>query len=141
MALWRCDIRVSWRTQIFSLTVHGILTLLVLLSPWPENYGLVWLTLVTLVVFECIRSQRNIMACRGELVLQSRQHLRWHQQDWLINGTPWMLKSGILLSLRQVNGKKRRKLWLASDCMEQREWRTLRNALLQSGSSQPDRRA
>ncbi len=137
MALWRCDVRVSWRTQIFSLVVHGILTLLILLSPWPENYGLVWVTLITLVVFECIRSQRNIMACRGELVLQSGQHLRWHNKDWLIRGTPWMLKSGILLSLRPVGGKRTRKLWLAADSMDPREWRSLRQALLHAAPPPP----
>ncbi|NDL64149.1 protein YgfX [Acerihabitans arboris] len=134
MALWRCDIRVSWRTQIFSLTLHGILTLLILLSPWPENYGLVWVTLITLVVFECIRSQRNIMACRGELVLQSDRHIRWHQQEWAVAGKPWMIKGGVLLCLRQVGGKKKRRLWLAADCMDQREWRNLRQALLHHGS-------
>jgi toxin CptA len=136
VALWRCDVRVSWRTQIFSLVIHGILTLLILLSPWPENYGLVWVTLITLVVFECIRSQRNIMACRGELVLQSGLHLRWHNKDWLIRGTPWMLKSGILISLRQVGGRRTRKLWLAADSMDQREWRSLRQALLHAASVQ-----
>ncbi len=136
MALWRGDVRVSWRTQIFSLVIHGVLALLILLSPWPENYGLVWVTLITLVVFECIRSQRNIMACRGELVLQGNQHVRWHQKDYLICGKPWMIKGGILLSLRQAGGKKKRRLWLAADSMGQREWRTLRQVLLNGGASQ-----
>lgn len=108
-----------------------MLALLILLSPWPENYGVIWVTLITLVVFECMRSQRNIMSCRGELILQSRQYLHWHQKDWLIIGTPWMLKSGILLRLRQAGGRRTRKLWLAADSMDQREWRSLRQILLQ----------
>lgn len=54
--------------------------MLILLSPWPENYGLVWLTLVLVVVFECIRSQRNIMSCRGELVLMSDNSIQWHRE-------------------------------------------------------------
>jgi len=116
--------------------VHGILALLILLSPWPENYGLVWVTLITLVVFECIRSQRNIMGCRGELVLQSNQHVRWHQKDYQIYGKPWMIKGGILLCLRQVGGKRKRKLWLAADSMGQREWRTLRQVLLNGVAQQ-----
>jgi len=136
VALWRCDVRVSWRTQFFSLMVHGILALVILLSPWPENYGLVWITLITLVVFECIRSQKNIMACRGELVLQGEQHVRWHQKDYLISGKPWMIKGGILLSLRLVGGKRKRKLWLAADSMGQREWRALRQTLLSGGASE-----
>jgi len=140
VALWRCDVRVSWRTQLFSLAAHGMLALLILLSPWPENYSLVWVTLITLVVFECMRSQRNIMSCRGELILQSRQYLRWHQKDWLIIGSPWMLNSGVLLRLRLVGGKRTRKLWLAADSMDQREWRSLRQILLQPAVPQPEQR-
>lgn len=30
--------------------------MLILLSRWPENYRLMWLTLVLVVMFECIRS-------------------------------------------------------------------------------------
>lgn len=129
MALWRCDIRVSWRTQLFSLVFYGVLILLILLSPWPENYGLVWLTLVMLVVFECIRSQRNIMASRGELVLLSAQSLNWQQQEWLLVKKPWMLSGGILLTLRKAGSRRNRKLWLAADSMNQQEWRNLRHAL------------
>ncbi|MDN5987617.1 MAG: protein YgfX, partial [Hafniaceae bacterium] len=37
MDQWRCDVRVSWRTQLLLLVTHGILILLILLAPWPEN--------------------------------------------------------------------------------------------------------
>jgi len=46
-----------------------------------------------------------------------------------------MLKSGILLSLRQVGGKRTRKLWLAADSMDQRDWRSLRQALLHAAAA------
>ncbi|TCV91711.1 protein YgfX [Biostraticola tofi] len=130
MALWRCDLRVSWRSQIFSLAAHGILLLLILLSPWPENYGPLWLTLVLLVVFECIRSQRSIMACRGELILTGERRLNWHGQEWGLTRQAWMLKGGMLLSLRQVDSGKKRRLWLAADSMDKEEWRSLRHILL-----------
>ncbi|MDN6115265.1 MAG: protein YgfX, partial [Enterobacterales bacterium] len=66
MDQWRCDVRVSWRTQLLLLVTHGILILLILLAPWPENYSFYWLVLLTLVVFECIRSQKQIAKIQGE---------------------------------------------------------------------------
>ncbi|WP_308823772.1 protein YgfX [Sodalis praecaptivus] len=135
MALWRCDIRVSWRTQLCSLAFYGILIMLILLSPWPENYGLVWLTLVLVVVFECIRSQRNIMSCRGELVLMSDSSIQWHREEWTFTRKAWMLKGGVLLSLRKAGSTRRRRLWLAADSMDGREFRHLRQLLArQTGS-------
>lgn len=132
MALWRCDLRVSWRMQLFSLIAHGLLLLLILLAPWPEGYAVLWLSLVTLVVFDFIRSQRNIKSRQGELVLQDNERLEWQQQHWQIVRRPWMLKNGILLSLRQSGGKKQQRLWLASDNMDKNEWRHLRQLLLES---------
>ncbi|WP_192457640.1 protein YgfX [Musicola keenii] len=125
MALWRCDLRVSWRMQLFSLLMHGLLLLLVLLAPWPEGYALVWLGLVTLVVFGFVRSQRNIKSRHGEISLRDDRHLRWQHRDWDIIRRPCMLKSGMLLSLRAVDGKGRQRLWLASDSMGNDEWRNL----------------
>lgn len=37
---------------------------------------------------------------------------------------------GMLLTLQPTEGKKRRRLWLASDCMSKEEWRHLRQLLL-----------
>lgn len=75
MALWRCDLRVSWCMQVFSLLVHGLLLLLILLAPWPDGYAVLWLSLMTLVVFGFIRSQRNIKARHGEIVLQAEANI------------------------------------------------------------------
>ncbi|MFC0226337.1 protein YgfX [Serratia aquatilis] len=125
MAQWRCDIRVSWRTQLYSLLTHGALILLILISPWPEGYGPIWLLLLILVVFECIRSQKRIASRQGQLRLLGERRIEWQEQEWLMVKKPWMLKFGILLSLQQVNGKKRSRLWLASDALSQQEWRSL----------------
>ncbi len=130
MAQWRCDVRVSWRTQLVSLLTHGVLILLILISPWPEGYGPIWLVLLTLVVFECIRSQKRIASRHGELRLLAERRIEWHGQEWLMLKKPWMPGFGILLSLQQIDGKKRRRLWLASDALGKAEWRYLRQRLL-----------
>nr|WP_263458495.1 protein YgfX [Brenneria tiliae] len=117
--------------QLFSLVVHGLLVLLILLAPWPDSYTALWLGLVTLVVFGFIRSQRNIKVRQGEISLRGATHLRWQQQDWQIIKRPWILKNGILLSLKSMDGKERQRLWLASDSMGNDEWRHLRQLLLQ----------
>lgn len=42
-------------------------------SPWLHaipGYTALWLVLLTLVVFECIRSQKNITSCQGEIRLK-----------------------------------------------------------------------
>ncbi|CAB1225411.1 protein YgfX [Serratia liquefaciens] len=130
MAQWRCDVRISWRTQLLSLLTHGVLILLILISPWPEGYGPIWLVLLTLVVFECIRSQKRIASRQGELRLLEHQRVGWQGQEWQLVKQPWMLRFGILLTLQPMQGKKRRRLWLASDSMAKAEWRHLRQQLL-----------
>lgn len=130
MAQSQCDVRVSWRTQLVSLLTHGIIILLILVAPWPEGYGPIWLVLLTLVVFECIRSQKRIASRQGELRLLAKRRVEWQGQEWLMLKKPWMPGFGVLLSLQQVNGKKRRRLWLASDSMSKADWRQLRLQLL-----------
>lgn len=105
MAQWRCDVRISWRTQLLSLLTHGALILLILISPWPEGYGPIWLVLLTLVVFECIRSQKRIASRQGELRLLENQRLGWHGQEWQLVKQPWMPRYGILLTLQPVGAK------------------------------------
>ncbi|MCC3749191.1 protein YgfX [Rouxiella badensis] len=139
MALWQCDLRVSWRSQLFSLAVHGILILLILLAPWPPDDWMIWLILLIIVVSQSIRSQRRISARQGEISLLAQDRLLWRKQEWKIKQPVWMIDSGILLSLRRertghgwrqaLRGKKH-KLWLASDSMSQQEWRHLRQILL-----------
>ncbi|SLM61816.1 Cytoskeleton Polymerization-inhibiting Toxin. Toxin of CptAB toxin-antitoxin pair (McNeil, 2012). The C-terminal CptA domain binds to and inhibits the polymerization of MreB and FtsZ in vitro [Dickeya aquatica] len=115
--------------QLFSLMMHGLLVLMILLAPWPDGYAPLWLGLVTLVVFGFVRSQRVIKSRQGEISLHDENRLHWQQRDWLIVRRPWMLRSGILLSLRAANGKGRQHLWLASDSMGNAEWRRLRQLL------------
>ena len=69
MVLWQSDLRISWRAQWFSLLMHGVVAALVLLMPWPLSYTPLWLILLSLVVFDCVRSQRRIHARQGEIKL------------------------------------------------------------------------
>ncbi|MCO7261486.1 protein YgfX [Dickeya zeae] len=131
MAQWQCDLRVSWRMQLFSLLTHGFLMLMILLAPWPDGYAPLWLGLVTLVVFDFVRSQRSIKSRQGEISLRGDNQLHWQQRDWQIVRRPWFMRNGVLLSLRAVDGKGQQRLWLASDSMGSEEWRLLRQQLQQ----------
>ncbi|SWI21074.1 inner membrane protein [Klebsiella pneumoniae] len=115
MVLWQSDLRISWRAQWFSLLLHGVVAALVLLVPWPLSYTPIWLLLLSLVVFDCVRSQRRIHARRGEIKLLTDSRLRWQNAEWEILGTPWVINSGMLLRLRHVDTRRGQHLWLAAD--------------------------
>jgi len=87
--------------------------------------------LLSLVVFDCVRSQRRINVCHGEIKLLMNSRLRWQGMEWEIIGTPWMLTNGMMLRLRKEQGGRIHHLWLASDSMDESEWRDLRRVLLQ----------
>ena len=67
MVLWQSDLRVSWRAQWLSLLIHGLVAAVILLMPWPLSYTPLWMVLLSLVVFDCVRSQRRINARQGEI--------------------------------------------------------------------------
>ena len=131
MVLWQSDLRVSWRSQWLSLLLHGLVAAFVLLMPWPLSYTPLWLLLLSLVVFDCVRSQRRIHSHQGEIKLLMDSRLRWRNQDYELLGAPWMLNSGMMLRIRRLNGGRRQHLWLAADSMNPEEWRDLRRILLQ----------
>ncbi len=137
MVLWQCDLRVSWQAQWLSLLAHGIAAIAILLLPWPLSYMPVWLLLIALVVFDCVRSQRRIHARQGELVLLDDDRLKWQGRAWALSGSPLSLPGGMLLRLKCPETRKRQLLWLASDCLREEEWRSLRR-LLRSRRSRND---
>ncbi|MFB6434892.1 MAG: protein YgfX [Candidatus Malihini olakiniferum] len=118
--------------QVFSLLVHVLLLLFILLAPWPDGYAILWLSMMTLVVFGVIRSQHNIKARHGEILLQDAAGLEWQDHRWRIIRRPWVLKNSIFLFLRRSDGKRCHQLWLASDNMDKQEWQYLRQLLLES---------
>ncbi len=120
--------------------------LMILLAPWPAGYWPFWMTLLLLVLFECIRSQRRITARTGEIVLTDDYRLLWRGHEWQIKHPVWMISHGALLSLRreklkgglaQAMRSRRQRLWLASDSMSQEEWRHLRQILLNTHPRSP----
>ena len=129
MVLWQSDLRVSWRAQWISLLLHGVVAALILLMPWPLSYMPLWLLLLSLVVFDCVRSQRRINASHGEIKLLTDARLRWQELDWTLLGTPWVLNSGMMLRLRQTGSSKKIHLWIAADSMDPGEWRDLRRTI------------
>lgn len=129
MALWRSELRVSWQAQWLSLLLHGVVVVALLLAPWPARLTVVWMLLLTLVVFECLRSQRRIRSREGDIALLDDGQLQWRQTYWRIGGRPWMTQWAILLTLRSATGE-REKLWLLRDSMNEAEWRQLRQQLL-----------
>lgn len=84
MVLWQSDLRVSWRAQWISLLIHGLVAAVILLMPWPLSYTPLWMILLSLVVFDCVRSQRRINTCQGEIKLLMDGRLRWQGQDWTL---------------------------------------------------------
>ena len=134
MVLWQSDIRVSWRSQWLSLLLHGLMAAFVLLLPWPLSYTPLWLMLLSLVVFDSVRSQRRINACQGEIKLLMDARLRWQGVEWDIVGTPWMLNIGMILRLRREKDGRRQHLWLAADSMDAQEWRDLRRLISQQSA-------
>ncbi len=131
MVLWQSDLRVSWRSQWMSLLLHGLVAAVILLMPWPLSYTPLWLLLLSLVVFDSVRSQRRINARQGEIKLYMDSRLRWQGNEWEIVGTPWMLSSGMMLRLRKDEGKRCQHLWLSADSMDEGEWRDLRRMIQQ----------
>ncbi|AXF76801.1 protein YgfX [Erwinia tracheiphila] len=131
MALWHSELRVSWRAQWFSLLLHGVAILIVLLAPWPASYTVVWMSLLTLTIFECVRSQRRIGNREGEIALFEGRQVQWRQKRWQIRGRPWITRQAILMTLRSATGE-REKLWLFSDSMSAEDWRSLRKQLLRA---------
>ena len=130
MVLWQSDLRISWRAQWFSLLMHGVVAALVLLMPWPLSYTPLWLILLSLVVFDCVRSQWRIHARQGEIKLLIDSRLRWQKAEWDIIGTPWVINSGMLLRLRNTENQRTQHLWVAADSMDAGEWRDLRRLVL-----------
>ena len=132
MVLSQSDLRVSWRAQWISLLLHGLVAAFILFMPWPLSYTPLWLLLLSLVVFDCVRSQRRINACHGEIKLLMDSRLRWQGVEWDIVGTPWMIRGGMMLRLRRAEDGRRQHLWLAADSMDSQEWRDLRRMITQN---------
>ncbi|MCV2510744.1 protein YgfX [Leclercia pneumoniae] len=136
MVLWQSDLRVSWRSQWMSLLLHGLVAAAILLMPWPLSYTPLWLLLLSLVVFDSVRSQRRINARQGEIKLFMDSRLRWQGKEWEIVGSPWMINTGMMLRLRASEEQRCHHLWVSADSMDEGEWRDLRRMIAQQQPTQ-----
>ena len=59
-----------------SLSLHGVVVIALLLAPWPASLTVVWMLLLTLVVLECVRSQRRIRSREGDIALLADHQLQ-----------------------------------------------------------------
>ncbi len=105
---------------------------------WPQGYGVLWLVLCPVMVYDGIRSQKNIALCQGQITLKEGNLLLWQNQEWCIVRQPWMIRQGVLLLLGQIESNTRRSFWLASDSMTEHEWRHLCQLLRQSAHVNSD---
>ncbi|WP_445497048.1 protein YgfX [Photorhabdus sp. SF281] len=131
MVLWKCDLRVSWNTQLISTCVHGVIALIVLLAPWQADDSIFWLPLVLLIIASWGRSQKNIRKLQGSLVLFNNNKLQWKKHEWQIIRQPWVCRYGVLITAQSFYNRKKIRLWIASDGMPQDEWRNINQLLLQ----------
>ncbi|CAQ83301.1 MULTISPECIES: protein YgfX [Photorhabdus] len=134
MVLWKCDLRVSWHTQLISTCAHGVIALIVLLAPWPADdaiFCIFWLPLVLLIIASWGRSQKNIRKSQGILVLLNDNKLQWKKHEWQIIRQPWLCRYGLLITAQSFYNQKKIRLWIASDSMSQDEWRNINQLLLQ----------
>jgi toxin CptA len=77
--------------------------------------------MLSLVVFDA-RSQRGSMPVRRNKAADGLR-LRWQKAEWDIIGTPWVINSGMLLRLRNMENQRTQHLWVAADSMDAGEWR------------------
>jgi len=119
-----------------SLLLHGLVAAAILLMPWPLSYTPLWLLLLSLVVFDSVRSQRRINARQGEIKLFMDSRLRWQGKEWEIVGSPWMINAGMMLRLRAGEEQRCHHLWVSADSMDESEWRDLRRMIAQQQPTQ-----
>lgn len=132
MAHLKCNLNVSWKTQLISGIFYAALIIAILLIPWPEQDWPTWLILVLLVGLESILTQTRISKTKGPLMLLDKRSLHWDEQKWTMRRSPFILSFGILLFLCSDETGKKKLLWIAADSLNKEQWRSLRYVLSQN---------
>ncbi|EFB71613.1 Protein of uncharacterised function (DUF1434) [Providencia rustigianii] len=132
MVLWKSNLAISWKTQLFSTCFHGVTGILLLVAPWQPGNSMIWLPLLVVLVASWAKSQKNISKVKGVAVLVNGNKFQWKKNEWEIVKTPWCSRFGILLTLNALQGKPRKlRLWIAKDALSEENWRNLNQLLLQ----------
>ena len=112
------------------LLVAGLLLSL----SWPVEWRWGKAPLLILLLLECWRHERRLMQRRGRLMLDEQGNWVWGGAPWRLASKPDWLPYGVLLDLRNPQGKRWR-LWLMYDNLPPYEWRTMRACcFLQEGA-------
>ncbi|EKT55883.1 protein YgfX [Providencia sneebia] len=134
MVLWKSNLSISWKTQLFSTCAHGLVGFILLATPWASNntIPMMWLPLLIIVMVSWAESQKRISKTKGILVLVNGNKVQWKKNEWSIIKQPWCTKAGMLLTLSALQGKPQKiRLWVAKDALSEENWRNLNQLLLQ----------
>ncbi|HHR5880383.1 protein YgfX [Providencia alcalifaciens] len=132
MVLWKSNLSISWKTQLFSTCLHGVTGIILLVAPWAPGNSMIWLPLLVVLVASWAKSQKNISKVKGVAVLVNGNKLQWKKNEWEIIKAPWCSRFGILLTLNALQGKPQKlRLWIAKDSVCEENWRNLNQLLLQ----------
>ncbi|HIE0516580.1 TPA: protein YgfX [Providencia stuartii] len=132
MVLWKSNLSISWKTQLFSTCAHGVVGFILLVAPWAPGNSMVWLPLLVIVIASWAKSQKSISKIKGTAVLVNGNKVQWKKNEWSIVKQPWCSRVGGLLTLSALQGKPQKiRLWVAKDALSEESWRNLNQLLLQ----------
>jgi len=132
VVLWKSNLSISWKTQLFSTCAHGLVGFILLVAPWAPGNSMVWLPLLAIVIASWAKSQKSISKIKGTAVLVNGNKVQWKKNEWNIIKQPWCSRVGILLTLSALQGKQQKiRLWIAKDALSEESWRNLNQLLLQ----------
>jgi len=110
---------------VLNVTLLLLVAGLLLSLSWPVEWRWGKAPLLILLLLECWRHERRLMQRRGRLMLDEQGNWVWGGAPWRLARKPDWLPYGVLLDLRNPQGKRWR-LWLMYDNLPPYEWRTLR---------------
>ncbi|HEM6904843.1 TPA: hypothetical protein U2I37_000470 [Providencia stuartii] len=132
MVLWKSNLSISWKTQLFSTCAHGVVGFILLVAPWAPGNSMVWLPLLVIVIASWAKSQKSISKIKGTAVLVNGNKVQWKKNEWSIVKQPWCSRVGVLLTLSALQDKPQKiRLWVAKDALSEESWRNLNQLLLQ----------
>ncbi|NIF03094.1 hypothetical protein F3J38_24135 [Pantoea sp. Acro-805] len=131
---FQCDLQPSRSARVLNVTLLLLVAGLLLSLSWPVEWRWGKAPLLILLLLECWRHERRLMQRCGRLMLDEQGNWVWGGAPWRLARKPDWLPYGVLLDLRNPQGKRWR-LWLMYDNLPPYEWRTLRACcFLQEGA-------
>lgn len=131
---WQCELQASRSARALNVTLFSLVTVLLLSLSWPENS--IWgeVLLLPLLLLECLYNDWRLRQRQGQLTLDAQGDWLWRDTCWQLVRQPDWLSCGVLLTLRNAQGKRWR-LWLMHDNLSPCAWRTLRTCCFLRGAA------